>query len=66
MKMFFDKKLVDVNSTCFKGKTALYYAINANFDENKEVIKLLLDNDANVNTKIENDITPIIRACELN
>ncbi len=64
MKMFFDNKLVDVNSTCFEGKTALYYAINANSE--KEVIKLLLDNDANVNTKIENDVTPIIRACELN
>ena len=41
--MFFEKCIVGVNQKCFKGKTALYYAIDGEFGENVDVVSFLLE-----------------------
>lgn len=45
------------------GKTALFYAIEAN-NENVDVVSLLLDNGADPNHEAQDRITPLLKAVE--
>jgi ankyrin repeat protein len=45
------------------GRTALFYAIEAN-NENSDVVSVLLDNGADVNYEANDRITPLLKAVE--
>ena len=52
----------DVNTTDVLSNTALFYAIDCDKIEEYEIIKLLLEQGANINAQATNGFTPLIKA----
>ena len=60
VKLAFYSKKIDINSRGWNGNTALHYAIHSNFRE--EILKFLLENNANINALNDHRETPILCA----
>lgn len=54
----------DINQKDKQGKTALFYALESPA-ENSDVISTLLDREAEVNVRIKDGVTPLLKAVDL-